>query len=157
MAAEWYYIKGGKQLGPVSQQDLQDMAASGGLKPTDLVWTDGMPEWIPASQVKQLRQSAAGPSSVFVPHPKRSAAMPPVASGGDRPQSGVLATGCKWGVLAWSVLCFGWAAYRFAAAFHGKSTGEMFAGAIFLLAIAFVAWVPVAIPLLVIWVVSGRR
>jgi hypothetical protein len=43
--AEWYYSTNKKQLGPVSLEELRHLAREGLLKPTDLVWTDGMSDW----------------------------------------------------------------------------------------------------------------
>jgi len=51
---EWYYSSAGQQLGPVSPKELKELATSGQLAPTDLVWREGMPEWKPASSVKGL-------------------------------------------------------------------------------------------------------
>ncbi len=63
---EWYYARGGKQSGPVSFEQLAEIARSGGLDPLkDLVWTPAMKDWSPAGQVPDLFKPAA------------SAAMPP--------------------------------------------------------------------------------
>ncbi len=48
MAEEWYYAKQGKQLGPVSTDYLTQLASSGQLQPTDLIWKEGMASWAPA-------------------------------------------------------------------------------------------------------------
>jgi TM2 domain-containing membrane protein YozV len=57
--AGWYYAVGGKQLGPVSQPQLKDLAASGKLPPASLVWTDGMPNWVAAHTIPGLFDSAS--------------------------------------------------------------------------------------------------
>jgi hypothetical protein len=55
MASEWYYTQNGQPAkAPVSATQLKQMAASGQLQPTDLVWQDGMPNWVPASSIKGL-------------------------------------------------------------------------------------------------------
>lgn len=59
---EWYYARNNQQQGPVAVQLLQDMARSGQLQPTDLVWQQGMPNWIPASQVPQLFAAQPAPA-----------------------------------------------------------------------------------------------
>jgi hypothetical protein len=52
---EWYYASGGKQNGPVSFEQLVEIAKNGGLNPTkDLVWTSTMKDWLPAGQVPGL-------------------------------------------------------------------------------------------------------
>ena len=51
--AQWYYSKGGEQKGPVEQQELQRLLSTGEVKPTDLVWRDGLANWQAASQVPE--------------------------------------------------------------------------------------------------------
>lgn len=47
--ADWYYTTNKQQMGPVSLEELQQLASTGILKPTDLVWRDGMRDWARAS------------------------------------------------------------------------------------------------------------
>jgi hypothetical protein len=54
MANEWHYTKDGQRFGPVSGQQLKELAATGQLGPDDLVWKEGMKQWLPASKVKGL-------------------------------------------------------------------------------------------------------
>jgi hypothetical protein len=49
MAELWYYTQEGLAQDPVTKAELQQLAGSGLLKPNDLVWTEGMPQWIRAS------------------------------------------------------------------------------------------------------------
>jgi len=58
---QWYYSKHGTQLGPVDIQVLRHKVATGEVSPSDLVWRDGMPDWLPSSQVPDLRPTAAAP------------------------------------------------------------------------------------------------
>lgn len=60
----WQYTRGGKQVGPVSGTQLKQLAASGQLSPTDMVWKDGMDAWVPASSLKGLFNSNLGPLPV---------------------------------------------------------------------------------------------
>ena len=73
--ADWYYAPGGQQLGPVPFADLQGLAARGQLAFNDLVWTEGMSQWQPASQVAGLMP--VGPMHPPVPG---SLYAPPYAS-----------------------------------------------------------------------------
>jgi hypothetical protein len=41
MAHRWFYAHHGHTLGPVSARQLKYLAASGGLQPEDLIWTEG--------------------------------------------------------------------------------------------------------------------
>ena len=63
---QWYYSKNGTQLGPVAQGELVSKLASGEVSSSDLVWKDGMADWIPASQVAELRVIADVPASPAV-------------------------------------------------------------------------------------------
>ena len=57
---EWYYARGGQQNGPVSFEQLVEVARSGGLNPTaDLVWSQDMKDWTPAGQVPGIFAQAA--------------------------------------------------------------------------------------------------
>ncbi len=60
MAEIWYYTSGGKQQDPVNPAELKRLARSGTLQPDDLVWKDGMAEWVEARSITGLcPQSAA--------------------------------------------------------------------------------------------------
>jgi hypothetical protein len=52
---EWHYtIDGQPAAVPVNPAKLKQLAESGQLKPTDLVWQEGMVEWAPAGSIKGL-------------------------------------------------------------------------------------------------------
>ena len=57
--ADWYYVQGGQQQGPVSIEALRALAEGGRLKSNEIVWTEGMPNWQPAGQVPGLMPPAA--------------------------------------------------------------------------------------------------
>jgi hypothetical protein len=85
MSAEWYLARGGQQrVGPLTSQQLKQMAASGQITSNDLVWKDGMAQWVPASQVKGLVGGGSGPSPAFTnapaPQPETAASEPEPAS-----------------------------------------------------------------------------
>jgi GYF domain 2 len=48
MAVEWFYTTNKQQMGPVTWNELRELAEVGILKPHDLVWSDGMDEWVKA-------------------------------------------------------------------------------------------------------------
>jgi hypothetical protein len=54
MAELWYYTNEGKQMDAVTMKELKRLVGDGTLKPTDMVWKEGMPRWIRASSVKEL-------------------------------------------------------------------------------------------------------
>jgi len=120
MADEWYFTSNGQQMGPVSGATLRDLAVQGQLKPTDLVWRDGMSAWTPASATRGLFPSQPPPlESIPEVQPAsarvwRRYAPPPPESRPDRPvrrpiESQGMSTGVKLliaGAVA-SILCIG--------------------------------------------------
>jgi S1-C subfamily serine protease len=50
----WYYNQGGQQRGPVTLAELRQLASSGLLGGKDLVWTEGMAQWLAADAVPGL-------------------------------------------------------------------------------------------------------
>jgi hypothetical protein len=83
MANEWHYTLNGQPAAvPVTAAQLKQLAASGQLKPTDLVWQDGMLEWSPAASVKGLfaGNKSIGDSAVVAPKvsAERKTAKPPL-------------------------------------------------------------------------------
>jgi hypothetical protein len=59
--AEWFLARDGQQFGPVSGVEFHKLVELGHLKPSDMVWSDGMPAWQPAGDVvaRLLAQSNA--------------------------------------------------------------------------------------------------
>ncbi len=51
---QWYYSKNGTQLGPVEESELRAKLARGEISTTDLVWREGMPDWLAAARVAEL-------------------------------------------------------------------------------------------------------
>ena len=74
---QWYCVIGGKRYGPVAEEQLKQWIAERRLQPGDLVWTEGMPEWAPASSIPELGgetaslplQSPGAPPRGIVPPP----------------------------------------------------------------------------------------
>ena len=54
MAVEWFYTTSKQQMGPVSWKELLELAQGGILKPHDMVWSEGMAEWVKAINQKGL-------------------------------------------------------------------------------------------------------
>ena len=54
MSQEWYYSVDGGQKGPISPGELKKLAEAGDISQTDLVWKEGMAEWVPAKTIKGL-------------------------------------------------------------------------------------------------------
>ena len=58
MAELWYYAHDGKQMDAVPMKELQRLASDGVLKPTDMLWKEGMPRWVRANSLAELSFSA---------------------------------------------------------------------------------------------------
>ncbi len=50
----WQYIIGDQQLGPVTSEQLLQLAANGDISPETYVWTEGLEDWALAAQVEGL-------------------------------------------------------------------------------------------------------
>ncbi|MEO8493663.1 MAG: DUF4339 domain-containing protein [Planctomycetota bacterium] len=50
----WYYARGESEQGPISSAQIKALAATGALRRDDLVWKEGMENWLPASDVDEL-------------------------------------------------------------------------------------------------------
>jgi len=50
----WYIGRSGQQLGPYGTADIQRMAASGQIAPTDMLWKEGMAQWLPIASIPEL-------------------------------------------------------------------------------------------------------
>jgi hypothetical protein len=79
MADEWYYACDGQQLGPITTAGLRLLLAKGKVRPGDLVWRDGMSNWAPAAESRELCPAPAAAVK------SRAAAAAPAAPVDDLP------------------------------------------------------------------------
>lgn len=54
MPVYWYYRRGGREFGPIAEDELWRLAEQGEISPTDHLWRDGTPHWVAAHTVKGL-------------------------------------------------------------------------------------------------------
>jgi hypothetical protein len=54
MASQWFVIREGQKHGPFNSSQLKALAASGNLGAVDLVWKEGLQDWVPASRLSGL-------------------------------------------------------------------------------------------------------
>lgn len=66
MTRLWHYVQNGKANGPVPEEQLRGLLASGTLRPSDLVWHEGMAAW---TAIQTLPELAAPSSSPALPQP----------------------------------------------------------------------------------------
>lgn len=77
MGEEWHYTHQGEEHGPVSSSELKQLAAAGGLLPSDLVWKDGLSDWVPATKLKGVSFSAPRPTPPRRPPAPKPPVRPP--------------------------------------------------------------------------------
>lgn len=126
MQDQWFYVKDGQQYGPVTLAQLKQLATSGRLRRDDLLWSEGMGNWSPASQVLEVfgaasagppppplsPQSPAGvmrsatPSSSLNPYQTpQYAAAPATSDGGTMATVGFILG--MFALVAWCIPLFG--------------------------------------------------
>ncbi len=81
MSKEWYILKDGKQEGPMSWDQLMEIARSGLLGPKDFVWTSEFKDWVPAEKVQGLMLAPPPPPPAAPPPPPPSGTPPPPPPG----------------------------------------------------------------------------
>lgn len=111
MAQEWHYTQNGQKAGPITSAQLQALAKSGQIKPTDMVWKEGMAAWTPASKIKGLFPETAV-SAKPTPPPVPSAPLKDEPATTSNPAATPPSTKWKWGyyaggVVALLMLCSG--------------------------------------------------
>jgi hypothetical protein len=89
--AQWYYAHNQQQQGPVSWDNLRELASSGRLAGHDMVWCEGMPDWKKAELVEGLFKGggarSAGTAVTADPtRGKRAIDTPDDDLGEDRPR-----------------------------------------------------------------------
>ena len=80
MAEMWYYTTEGKQMDPVPIAELQRLAGNGTLKPTDMVWNEGLPRWVRANSVKELFPNSGAAIDHHYTPPKPTAPLAPTGA-----------------------------------------------------------------------------
>lgn len=105
---QWYYSKNGTQLGPIGTGEIQSKIASGEVSAADLVWKDGMADWLPASQVAELRPLPTAPAvQESRPESNTPYQAPAVAQPSSQPPGAPLAPGApvSQGLAVASMVC----------------------------------------------------
>ena len=85
MADQWYYAHEGERQGPVTLEKLKELASSGQLQASDLVWKESMDQWTPASEVQEVATELA--PGAPPPTPVRAAPPPTPAPAAPPPMS----------------------------------------------------------------------
>jgi hypothetical protein len=64
-----YVTKNGNRLGPYTIEEAQTLRASGQISGTDWAWYEGIPDWIPLSQIPGMFSAAAATPALNMPPP----------------------------------------------------------------------------------------
>lgn len=52
--AEYYVVQNGQQIGPVTREQIVEALTAGQIGPNDLVWKDGLPNWVAIGTLPEL-------------------------------------------------------------------------------------------------------
>ncbi len=58
---EWFLGRDGKQYGPITDREMQKLVELGHLRPGDLVWKQGLADWMPAHKLFPPKAAPAPP------------------------------------------------------------------------------------------------
>ena len=87
MNADWFYSVGDTRQGPVTEDALKQLVTEGRLQPTDLVWRDGMADWVEARTIPAffppLRVEPLQDDGIVEPYRRRFDADRPSRRGRD--------------------------------------------------------------------------
>jgi len=86
--ADWYYLKDGEQQGPLEDEALLDAVAAGTVAHTDLIWCEGMDDWLPAADLMEFEEEegaapAAAAATAAAPAAAAATAAPAAAAASD--------------------------------------------------------------------------
>lgn len=94
---DWYYVTGGRQAGPVSQEEMRQKVRSGEVDADTYVWTSGMGDWEPARDQHWYQPPAR--DGGLQPAPGAQAPPPPGSQPGGSP-SELSSTTRNWAMAA---------------------------------------------------------
>lgn len=82
---QWYHEHEGERCGPISFDELRRLVAAGQLQRCNLVWSPGMAEWTPASQIDKLfplptQVEHGSAAEISVPQPISSPSASPITA-----------------------------------------------------------------------------
>ena len=157
----WYYVRNGVPQGPVTEEALRALIASGAVPPATPVWREGMDAWQDADAIPGLVPPAAVAGPPPLPPPAPSALLPAPAV----PQTSGKAVGALVSSILGLTTCLfvgqiiglvlGYSARREIRASNGRLTGDGLATAGIV-----IGWIGLAIDLFVVvllvaWMVAA--
>ena len=79
-AKRWFYVREGRRQGPVDTGRLVDLVLNGEVAEDALVWHSGLPEWLRAHEVEEIRRELPPPVPTPSPIPSRVPSPEPLPS-----------------------------------------------------------------------------
>lgn len=67
MADRWFYARDGRRVGPITEEQLRQLAATGVLQPIDMVLNQGGLEWVSAAAIPGLTFTTPHQTAASVP------------------------------------------------------------------------------------------
>jgi hypothetical protein len=98
--AQWYYGSSSGQHGPVDENELRAMIASGGVGPLTLVWREGMSDWMPLQNVSDFGMQQPAP------HLPPYGGLPGYYPGAPVPNSGLAIASMVCGIVGYLTCYF---------------------------------------------------
>ena len=148
----WYTSRNGLRQGPIPTTELQSKIDAGELLPGDLVWTEGMAQWQPATCL----EGVTWPGGTHLPQ----AAVPPPPGTTSYPQQSGKAIGSMISSIVGLMACLfigqiiglvlGYGARKEIRASGGRLTGEGFATAGII-----IGWVGLAVDVFLVVILGG--
>lgn len=99
--SQWYYGSSAGQHGPVDENELRAMIASGGVGPQTLVWREGMSDWMPLQSVPEF-----GMQQTVAPYHTPYGAPPGYYPGAPVPNSGLAIASMVCGIAGYLTCYF---------------------------------------------------
>lgn len=91
---QWFVSRNGQQIGPITQNQIDDFHAASKLAPSDLVWHVDLGSWKPATSVFSFAPSMVPPPPPPIPVQPQVAKQTTVVEGGS----------FKFGTFVWIVV-----------------------------------------------------
>lgn len=66
---DWFYVGHYGQLGPLTSEQMEELARDGVIASDTYVWSTGMSDWRPAGDTKELQGIVAKPAAEYEPPP----------------------------------------------------------------------------------------
>ena len=57
---DWYYVEGGRRIGPIDDATLEALVRAGAIGPGTLVWREGMADWRPFAEARHGEPAPGG-------------------------------------------------------------------------------------------------